>query len=85
MSGKLSLPQWLHLILELESHSAAPEEESRAVERRPSREEKIERSATSNALEKLSGVNALLLYFLFSTLYFFGLGAKKIGAPKGTC
>jgi hypothetical protein len=35
--------------------------------------------ATSNALEKLSGVKALLLYFLFSTLYFLGLKAQKIG------
>jgi len=34
--------------------------------------------ATSNALENLSGVKALLLYFLFSTLYFLAEG-QKIG------
>jgi hypothetical protein len=56
--------------LELESHSAAPEEVSRAVESRPSREEKVDCSRTSTSLENLPVLNALLLYFLFSTLYF---------------
>ncbi len=42
----------------------------RAVESRPSREEKVDWLANSNALEKLSGVKALLLDFLFSTVYF---------------
>ncbi len=55
--------------LKLESHSAAPGQESRAVESRPSKEEKVYRSVESKPQEKLSVPEALLLYFLFSTLY----------------
>jgi hypothetical protein len=56
-------------LFESESHSTALEEESRAVESRPSREEKVDWPAQSNAFEKASGGKTLLLYFLFSTLY----------------
>ena len=48
----------------------APEEESRAVESRPRRQEKVDWHSNSNAPEKLSDAQALLLYSLFSTLYF---------------
>ena len=68
-------------LLELEGHLPLYKKrvESRAVDR--VEEEKVERwGNVAGPLKNLWTLNALLLYFLVSTLYFFGLKAKKIGA-----